>query len=80
VHPNFFAALLHLHPDLTPTDLKHCALIRLGLSNKEKAQILNLSYKGIDSANYRIKKKLGLGMDDNLANYLMHVGAAEARS
>ncbi len=74
VHTNFFSELLRLHPDLTSTDLKHCALIHLGLSNKEKAQLMNLTYKGIDSANYRIKKKLNLDPEENLANYLMKIG------
>ena len=71
MHPAFLAKLLARFPDLTPNDRKICSMIRLNLSTKEIALMLNRSSRTIESSKYQIKKKLNLGDDQNLTNFLI---------
>ena len=57
--------LVAKHPQLTPSDLRLCAYLKLKLNNKEIADLLNISYRSVEMAKYRLRKKLGLGLNDN---------------
>jgi DNA-binding CsgD family transcriptional regulator/ligand-binding sensor domain-containing protein len=59
------------HPDLTPNDLRFCAYLRLNLSSKEIAPLLNISTKSVETKRYRLRKKLGLEHDSGLVNYIL---------
>jgi len=69
-HPGFFNKLHQTNANLTQKETKQCAYVRIGLSNKETAQLLGVSPKSIEMARYRIKKKLALGPKDSLSKYL----------
>jgi PAS domain S-box-containing protein len=69
-HPAFFSKLKELNPGLTQKEIKQCAYIRIGLSVKEAAQLLDVSPKSIEMARYRIKKKIQLSIGDNLHDYI----------
>jgi DNA-binding CsgD family transcriptional regulator len=74
VHNNFLANLKSRYPELTPADLKICAYIKMNLSSKEMAQLLNISLKGVEVARYRLRKKLGIpGAQTSLYDYLSSV-------
>jgi DNA-binding CsgD family transcriptional regulator len=70
VHNNFLATLKSKYPQLSATDLKLCAYLRLNLSSKEIAQLLNISLKGVEVSRYRLRKKLGLATEINLNDFL----------
>ncbi len=70
VHPNFFARLQAHCSDLTKNNLRLCAYFRIGVSNKEIAQILNISPESIKVNRHRLKKKLGLGEEESLDEFL----------
>jgi tetratricopeptide (TPR) repeat protein len=70
VHPNFFATLQTQFSQLSPNELKHCAYVRINLSIKEVATLMNITPKGVKMARYRIKKRLHLLPDDDLYVYL----------
>ena len=76
VHNNFLSALKSKYPLLSATDLKLCAYIRLNLSSKEIAQILNISLKGVEVSRYRIRKKLSLPTESNLYEFLLSINTA----
>ncbi|MFD2916906.1 helix-turn-helix and ligand-binding sensor domain-containing protein [Psychroserpens luteus] len=59
------------HPDLTPNDLRFCAYLRLNLSSKEIAPLLNISTKSVETKRYRLRKRLNLSHDDSLVNYIL---------
>ncbi len=59
------------HPELTPNDLKFCAYLRLNLSSKEIAPLLNISTKSVETKRYRLRKRLQLDHDDSLVNYIL---------
>ena len=60
VHNNFLSNMKAAYPELTSADLKISAYIKMNLSSKEMAQLLNISLKGVEVARYRLRKKLGI--------------------
>lgn len=73
VHNNFLSTLKGKYPTLSPTDLKLCAYLRLNLSSKEIAQLLNISLKGVEISRYRVRKKFQLTPEINLYDFLIEV-------
>lgn len=73
VHDDFFKKLQVSHPNLTPGDLKLAAYLRLNLSTKEIAPLLNLSVRSVENKRYRLRKKMDLSEEDNLTEYIMKI-------
>lgn len=74
VHSNYLKKLKESFPDLTTSELKLAAYLRLNLSTKEIAQLLNISVRGVETSRYRLRKKLGLTNEDaNLYGFLLEV-------
>ncbi|WP_297763210.1 triple tyrosine motif-containing protein [uncultured Muriicola sp.] len=67
----FLKNLKKAHPNLSPNDIKLCAYLRLNLSSKEIAPLLNISARSIEIKRYRLRKKMNLSHDDNLVNYIL---------
>jgi DNA-binding CsgD family transcriptional regulator len=67
----FLKNLKKAHPNLSPNDIKLCAYLRLNLSSKEIAPLLNISARSIEIKRYRLRKKMNLSPDDNLVNYVL---------
>ncbi len=74
VHHNFFGKLLEKYPDLTPAELRLCALICLNLSMKEMASLLGISADSVKTARYRLRKKFNLEQDQNLTDFVIGFG------
>lgn len=70
---DFFKILLMYYPDLKPVELKLCAFLRLNLSTKEIAEVLNKSIRTIETIRYSLRKKLGLKASDNLISHLIQL-------
>lgn len=71
INPDFFEKLKEGAGNLlSRLDLKHCAYIYLGLTNKEVSQKLGIAPKSILMSRYRIKQKLGLGKEQELDEYI----------
>ncbi|MDB5137306.1 MAG: transcriptional regulator [Mucilaginibacter sp.] len=73
VHNNFLSTVKAKFPCLSSTDLKLCAYLRLNLTSKEIAQLLNISLKGVEISRYRVRKKLQLSTDINLYDFLIDI-------
>jgi len=73
VHPSFFKKLKERCGDLTENNLHLCAYFRIGMSSKQIAQILNVSFDTVRSNRYRLRKKLGLEENDNLYDFLRNI-------
>jgi DNA-binding CsgD family transcriptional regulator len=65
-----FKQLKERFPDLTPYDLRLCAFIRMNISTKEIAAILNISYRGAEVSRYRLRKKLKLSRGESLSAFI----------
>ncbi len=70
VHENFYSELDRRFPDLTKTERKLCALLKLGMSSKEIAAIAMIRTESVDSARSLLRKKLGLSGDEGLFEFL----------
>ncbi len=70
VHTNFFKDLKHIDSSFTQRELRLCALIKMNLTNKEISHILNISTRGVETARYRIRKRLNLSSSESLTLYL----------
>lgn len=71
VHEVLFKKLIDKYPDLTPRELSLCAYLRMNISSKEIAALMNISTRGVEISRYRIRKKLGLGRDENLTDFML---------
>lgn len=72
-HENFFKKLKSDYPALVPNDLKLCAYLRLNMSSKEIASLLNISTRGVEIRRYRLRKKLNLPTEKNLTEFLLEL-------
>jgi AraC family transcriptional regulator, chitin signaling transcriptional activator len=70
VHHEFFTELKTNFPDLTQKELRLCAFVRMNLTNKEIASILNISVRGVETARYRLRKRLSLNHEEDMAGFL----------
>ena len=71
VHSNFFIHLDNIHPNLSQTDSRHCAYIRMELSTKEIARLMGISATSVQMARVRLKKKMSLGKETDLRSYIV---------
>ncbi|APZ46221.1 LuxR family transcriptional regulator [Polaribacter reichenbachii] len=69
----FLKKVKQKHPSLTPNDLRLCAYLRLNLSSKEIAPLLNISPRSVEVKRYRLRKKMELPHDSNLTNYILEI-------
>jgi DNA-binding NarL/FixJ family response regulator len=68
-----FKELKERYPDLTSNDLRLCSYLRLNFNTKEIAQLLSISFRAVEIARHRLRKKLKLKRDDNLFEFLMKI-------
>ena len=73
VFNGFYDKLLTKFPTLTETELRHCMFIKLHMQTKEVARILNVDPRSVQTARYRIKKKLNLTEDQDLRSFLISI-------
>lgn len=71
-HQNFIERLRQQYSDITTGDLRICCLLRMNLSTKEIASLLNVSVRAIELRRYRLRKRLSLDGDTNLIDFLMN--------
>ncbi|MFP4047328.1 MAG: tetratricopeptide repeat protein [Bacteroidales bacterium] len=72
VHPRFFEKLQKDFPVLTKKELKQCAYVRLNLSTKEIATLLNITVRGVEKARSRIRVKMNLDTNTDLYSFLQN--------
>ncbi len=71
VHVDFLKRLRERFPQLSATDHKLCAYLRMNLTTKEIAPLMNISVRGVEASRYRLRKKLGLPNDANLTEAIL---------
>lgn len=71
IHENFFRNLHSTYTELTSNDLRFCAYLRLNLSSKDIAHLMNISLKGVEMARSRIRKKIGIPSTKSLTEFMI---------
>ena len=62
---------------LTKTDLKMAFLLKLGLSNTEIGQILNITLSGVKKAKQRFKEKLDVPSSEKLSSFIQNIDSKD---
>jgi len=70
---DFLKKVKNAHPALTPNDLRLCAYLRLNLSSKEIAPLLNISVRSVEIKRYRLRKKMELAHEKSLVEYILEL-------
>ena len=70
---DFFKKVKKIHPKLTSNDLRLCMYLRMNLSSKEIAPLLNISPRSIEIKRYRLRKKINLERNINLNDYFINL-------
>ncbi len=73
VHEDFLKKLRTRYTALSPKDLRLCAYLRMNLSSKEIAPLLNISIRGVEISRYRLRRKLDIDRDINLTEFMMNL-------
>jgi AraC family chitin signaling transcriptional activator len=73
IHNEFIINLCKKFPNLTSKDIKLCIYLKMNLSSKEIAPMMNISFRGVELHRYRLRKKLNLVQDENLSKFLLTV-------
>jgi DNA-binding CsgD family transcriptional regulator len=72
VHEDFLNRLKAAYPNLTPKELRLCAYLRLNISSKEIAPLMNISVRGVEICRYRVRKKLDIDRDTNMTTFVIN--------
>ena len=70
---DFLKIVKQAHPSLTPNDLRLCAYLRLNLSSKEIAPLLNISVRSVEVKRYRLRKKMDLPHETSVVEYILSI-------
>ncbi|GGF14167.1 hypothetical protein GCM10011518_24270 [Flavobacterium limi] len=73
IHNEFIISLSKKFPNLTPKDIKLCIYLKMNLSSKEIAPLMNISFRGVELHRYRLRKKLNLTQEENLSKFLLNI-------
>jgi len=78
-YPNFTSDLLTKFPRLTKEDLIFISAISINLNTQQLSVILSITPESVRKSKYRLKKKLGLEKDQDLAQFICQIGFADQR-
>ena len=73
VHSDFLSVLKNKFPSLSANELKLSAYLRMNLSTKEIAQLMNISVRGVEISRYRLRKKIQIPTEVNLFDFLLNL-------
>ena len=73
VYEELLKKLKESYPDLTPRELSLCAYLRMNISSKEIATLMNISARGVEISRYRVRKKLRLDREANLTDFMINL-------
>lgn len=71
LHANFKPQLMAAANNLSPHEIRLASLLKINLSNREIANLLNITDEGLKKARYRLRKKLGLEGVGSLEEFLL---------
>ena len=72
-HEDFVHKLTHNYSQLTSRDIKLCIYLKMNLSSKEIAPLMNISFRGVELHRYRLRKKLELNQDVSLSKFMINL-------
>lgn len=73
VNDEFIIKLNKKYPKLTSKDIKLCIYLKMNLSSKEIAPLMNISFRGVELHRYRLRKKLEINQEENLNKFMISI-------
>lgn len=73
VHKDFSKTVKVKYPEVTKNELRLMALLKMNLSSKEIATILNISSDGVKKARQRLRKKMELSPEESLESTVLSI-------
>jgi DNA-binding CsgD family transcriptional regulator len=73
VHKEFLIKIKNEYPQISPAELRLCACLRMNISSKEIASLLNISLRGVEASRYRLRKTLDLDRKQNLTDFILTI-------
>jgi DNA-binding CsgD family transcriptional regulator len=73
VYENYLKRLGEMYPELSTSDKRLCAYLKMDLSSKDIAPLLNMSIRSVEMSRYRLRKKMGLDREVNLSEFLQRL-------
>lgn len=73
IHPDFFEIITEEYPNLTKTEIRVCAYIRIKMGIDQIADLLNISHQSVITSRYRIRKKIQLKREDDLDEFIRRI-------
>lgn len=71
VYPELIQNITDKHPELSVSDLTLCAYVFLNYSSKDIASFTFVQHRSIQTRKSRLRKKLGLSLDEDLHKYIL---------
>lgn len=71
VHPHFLEKLKLNYTDITTDELKLCAYLKIQLSSKEIARLINISVDAVNKRRNRLRKKLNISADEDFHGFFL---------
>jgi AraC family transcriptional regulator, chitin signaling transcriptional activator len=72
-HEEFVERLSKKYPQLTAKDIKLSIYLKMNLSSKEIAPLMNISFRGVELHRYRLRKKLDIGTEESLYKFMISI-------
>ncbi|AWH86524.1 histidine kinase [Flavobacterium album] len=72
-HEEFVEKLSKKYPALTAKDIKLSIYLKMNLSSKEIAPLMNISFRGVELHRYRLRKKLDIGAEESLYKFMINI-------
>ncbi len=73
IHPNFTRRLTKKYPNLTPSNIRMCILLKMNMDSKTIASILFKTEGSIKTARKRLRAKLSLNRKENLVSFVYRI-------
>lgn len=73
LHKDFYSIIKNKYPTVTANELRLMALLKMNLSTKEIAGILNVTQEGVRKARYRLRKKLKIESNTMLLDMVLNI-------
>jgi len=73
VHEDFLKRLNEKHGDLSAREMRLAAYLRMNMTSKEIASLMNITPRAVENNRYKLRKKLGLEQGENLVDYIMKI-------
>jgi hypothetical protein len=73
IHGNFFKSLKGQYPQLSESEIRHLAYLKMRLTNPEVSKLMEIKMESLRTLRHRIKKKLGLPDDLDLRSFVQNI-------